>query len=748
MHTPRANFPGPGVEETRKHLESLSEEWVPNDVDTTVQKLVQHQLVQLDRYRLEMLRHIATQHHFLLHVADHSDDPPPQDSESPAISELILDRWVSDDSISDNRTQSRISFSEGLSPPRKNSLHHLCASDSDLVSELQSRGRHSSRRLSDRRCSENFSPVGSSNRVNSLRTVRSAQSLFDSVGILPVHEASFTQSGRRSWTSMTGQLWTPHTYTVLAHIMVNSIFFQMSLFALIVVYIVFVGIRSNHHVSASFAEFSGQPDVARRTVLTPNWMQTAELLFNVAFAAELGLRLYVLRSRFFCLYDRLWNVFDLCAVLLSFAEYPARALTSPTAPALLRRAAHTAQTLRILRFAPMICCLRFLTLAFLSSLWPLVWAAALIVFVLFSFAVVLQGAVAEYLLATSVDDPHVSDLQTYFSSLPMTLLTLFMSIFGGVDWFPVVRLLLDVGTFYGAFFLLFVLLTSVSLMNIITSVFVKDAMTRGETETSRRHLAKLMTLFKKLDSKMSDMITFEQLEKAMENPQVSALFATLDIDASDAETFFQLLDSDGRNQVEMQRFLTECVRLRGNTSLLHMELSILELRNTLVTLVRTGENTEMRIRQLTNKVNDMLIQRAYISQLDAKPCTSGVELADLCADVAVAEMLNCSQATKTCTSEVELADLFADVTVAEVLQCSKTRRMFRKGVDKTDLFSDLGEERGEPMFGDFVECWEQQEGETMCLEEGVSIKASRSQEILCLFGEPDLDSSGEDVRHI
>lgn len=52
------------------------------------------------------------------------------------------------------------------------------------------------------------------------------------------------------------------------------------------------------------------------------------------------------------------------------------------------------------------------------------------------------------------------------------------------------------------------------------------------------------------------------------------------------------------------------------------------------------------------------------------------------------------------------------------------------------------------MFGDFVECWEQQEGETMCLEEGVSIKASRSQEILCLFGEPDLDSSGEDVRHI
>jgi len=658
----------------------------------SVCKLAQHQLAQLEQYRSEMLRHITDQRHFLLKVAQH-----------PAA-------------------HSRISFNETPSISKKDSLADLCVQHtddvlsedphgvaSDVSSEAPVSGR--STRLSDWRAPYTPEPKSDGDRA------RTCASLFDGVGLLPVHEMSYITSGGRKW-----QLWTPHGHAVLARMLVNNIFFQMFLCVLILMYTVFVGIRSNHCANASFAKVSEKSD-ARMTIATPHWMQIAELLFNVAFAAELLLRVYVLRSRFLSLHDRRWNMFDVFAVAMSFAEYPARVLTSLTISVLVRRAGRAAQTLRILRFAPMIHGLRFLTLAFLSSIQPLAWAAVLFAFVLFSFAVVLQDAVAEYVLVASAYDTNVSDLQVYFSSLPMCLLTLFMSIFGGIDWFPVVRLLLNVGTFYGAFFLLFVLLTSMSLMNILTGVFVKDSMERGETETSRRHLAKLTTLFRRLDTQKSGVITLAQLEEAMKIPQVIALFATLDIDATDAMNFFHLLDTADQNQVDTYRFLTGCVRMRGKTGLLELEVSMLELRSQLERLTDMEESTEQRIRQLTGKLTDILRRPLHDPSAASSP------------------------RVKLCASEVELVDLFADVTVAEIRECAQMKGSFTEGLKDTNDIPEV-ENTEEQMLGEFVLCWETGEEKQLCPEEGATIASCMRDEIFCLFGESDLDSSASDLSAV
>merc|ERR1712136_637344 len=89
---------------------------------------------------------------------------------------------------------------------------------------------------------------------------------------------------------------------------------------------------------------------------------------------------------------------------------------------------------------------------------------------------VFLNAVALYIAEASEDDPIVQEMKMFFGSLFMTMGTLFMVVSGGVDWWDVVKLLLEIHVVYGLVFLLFVVITVLALLNVINSIFVNDAM--------------------------------------------------------------------------------------------------------------------------------------------------------------------------------------------------------------------------------------------------------------------------------
>jgi len=196
-----------------------------------------------------------------------------------------------------------------------------------------------------------------------------------------------------------------------------------------------------------------------------------------------------------------------------------------------------------------------------------------------------------------VDDPNTEHMIVLFHDLLTTMHTLFMSVTGGLNWQEVQVLLLEISVYYALAFLLFILVTSLAVMNVITGIFVTDAVevarldadikVQQATEESRKYLRNLNELFHQIDTNHRGSITLDDFTKQMNREDVKLNFAMLGLDATDAVSFFSLLDVDGRVELEIDEFVMGCMRFRGSSSTVNLECSILEAKQLMVkSLVR------------------------------------------------------------------------------------------------------------------------------------------------------------------
>ena len=236
--------------------------------------------------------------------------------------------------------------------------------------------------------------------------------------------------------------------------------------------------------------------------------------------------------------------------------------------------------------------LRLMLLAILGSAIPLLWAGLVLVFLMFFFGVIFLNGFADYTAEASMGDQNVVQLKLFFPDLPMTLLTLFMSITGGINWWEVQQLFLDMSLAYALVFVLFVLVTLLAAMNVITGIFVTDAVqmarldsemqVQQEMDENRHHLQNLRDLFQQMDAHDHGTITLEDFTTQMERQEVRMNFAMLGLDVSDAVAFFKLLDVDGSVELEIDEFVMGCMRFRGNRSNVNLECSVLEAKQLMV----------------------------------------------------------------------------------------------------------------------------------------------------------------------
>merc|ERR1712083_1237069 len=95
---------------------------------------------------------------------------------------------------------------------------------------------------------------------------------------------------------------------------------------------------------------------------------------------------------------------------------------------------------------------RTLLLAIMSLMMPLCWACLFLLLICYLFAVVFMQAVRDYMFAAQPEDITVDSLRTFFDSTPMALLTLWMSVSGGISWWDVLKHLLIASPGHGAIF--------------------------------------------------------------------------------------------------------------------------------------------------------------------------------------------------------------------------------------------------------------------------------------------------------
>ena len=151
-----------------------------------------------------------------------------------------------------------------------------------------------------------------------------------------------------------------------------------------------------------------------------------------------------------------WNLFDTLIVILCVGEMFLIAMGfNPSFLRILRlvRVIRSVRMLRLMRFTSLIQRLRMLSVAIMNCSSMLMWAVAILIVVMFSFSVVFINAVSQYISDAGDTDENVESLRLFFGSLPMAVLTLFMAVSGGIDWWDVVKLLIDIHLLYACLFL-------------------------------------------------------------------------------------------------------------------------------------------------------------------------------------------------------------------------------------------------------------------------------------------------------
>ena len=233
--------------------------------------------------------------------------------------------------------------------------------------------------------------------------------------------------------------------------------FSLLVGALVTLNCVVIGLSSHDALMSARDCYVSSCDRAEDTEA---WLTFAEIGFSAVFCFEFILR--ILSGQFFHCSSSHWKwsfldfvmgmecVAEVALITFNFRLGYVRTIR-------LLRLARTVQMIRLLKFAKLFRTLRLMLLAICKSLVPLLWAMVVLVAIIFGFSVLFLEAVSEYLSdAGEQDEDAVAEMMRFFDGMPMAMLSLFMSITGGVSWIEVVDVLLVVHTFYAVMMVVFV----------------------------------------------------------------------------------------------------------------------------------------------------------------------------------------------------------------------------------------------------------------------------------------------------
>jgi len=324
-------------------------------------------------------------------------------------------------------------------------------------------------------------------------------------------------------------------------------------------------------------------------------IQVVRNAFTVLFSIELFLRLGAGFREFFCSEDYRWNMLDVFIVLSSWWEAAVEFTYAPVADdggtgfdlsglrtlRILRitRLVKLARVARILRF---VMALRTLTQSIIYTLKSLIWALVLMTLIVYVFGILFVQAVTDHrrdpLSRMTPEETDAAD--NYFGNLWKSMLSLYMSITGGVSWEQLLVPLHAVSPLWVFVFLFYVSFTYFAVLNVVTGVFCQSAIDSAQSDhdavlqsilaNKQAHIEKIRYLFNEIDAEEVGVITYQMFQDKVTTKEVQTYFESIDLDIWDAWSFFKLLDLDSGGAIEVEEFLMGCLRLRGSARAMDM----------------------------------------------------------------------------------------------------------------------------------------------------------------------------------
>merc|ERR1740121_1654185 len=118
--------------------------------------------------------------------------------------------------------------------------------------------------------------------------------------------------------------------------------------------------------------------------------------------------------------------------------------------------------------------LRLVVFTIMGSMTSLLGTVAVVGFIVYAFAVLLLSGVVEYFRSAgpAETDTVGAELKRWYGGLYSTMVTLFMAITGGVDWYEVMHPLSRLSPIYGLMFVVYVFFLYFGVLNVVMAAFV------------------------------------------------------------------------------------------------------------------------------------------------------------------------------------------------------------------------------------------------------------------------------------
>jgi len=386
----------------------------------------------------------------------------------------------------------------------------------------------------------------------------------------------------KNFTRSNGDVDDPCIYKVVTHVAFEAFFALV-----VIINSLFIGVEVELQM------------VSNGATMNSEFVRGVQYTFTALFTVELLLRLVAFGfRRMFCEEDWIWSALDVVIVVSSLWETALDILSNNanTNISALRafriiRLTKILRTMRLIRIFRFVNALRMLITSIFHTLKSLFWALVLICLNVYVFAVLFVQAVVDFKEEAAFLDlgqREAEGIERYFSSVLMTMLSLFMSIAGGVSWEDVVMPLMAISWVWVGCFIFYVSFTYFAVLNVVTAVFCQSAIESAQNDhvnvvqsilaNKEAHKQKVGQLFNQLGAADSEGsgITLAMFEEKINSPEVREYFSAMGLDIWDAWTFFKLLDVDGGGEIEVEEFLMGCLRLRGQASAMDIQRIIHE----------------------------------------------------------------------------------------------------------------------------------------------------------------------------
>lgn len=309
-----------------------------------------------------------------------------------------------------------------------------------------------------------------------------------------------------------------------------------------------------------------------------------ENLFCLTWIVEMLLKVYYLKLAYF---KDLWNYLDLFLVFLAIYDaWISRWMASASDLGYLR----VIRMLRLLRLVKLFKVMKMsrnlwlLVQGFIESFSTLCWVSFLILFVIYAYSCLFR-----ILVDCRKDFSGWSDCSMLFGSMPKAMFTLFQMLTLESWSMLIARPLIEVNPALFVAIISFILLTTFGLLNIIVGVVVENMLSVAkqnldlQTKRAERQLFKelelLRTVFGEADVDGSGAMDKREFCEICNRISVRRALHRMGVPLDQAETLFDIIDSNKMGEVSFPDFVEGVKNVRGVPTNLDMKTMIVAVKN-------------------------------------------------------------------------------------------------------------------------------------------------------------------------